>query len=319
VAGCASRPATPPPKATVKLSSVARLMVLGPVYIAVEEGYFAEQGIEIEFVTVPSTAEAIPQLMQGNIDVSHMSTYPGFPNAIARGASLRVVASAASARPPTMDCYVEAIVVRKALVDSGEVTKAADLKGKRLATAQLNSYGYFTALQGTGLQSDDIRWVTMTSGEVPAALKAGLVDAWASFEPLISVLKDTGVAVPVVSMHPWLQDGSLIAYGPNLLQKDPELGKRFMIAYIKGARQFSQGKTPRNVEIMAKQLKQDAKAVENQCWPQQDLNGDFKLDNFNAAQKWFFEQGLQDRVVAEKELADRSFIENAVKVLGKAK
>jgi NitT/TauT family transport system substrate-binding protein len=47
-------------------------------------------------------------------------------------------------------------------------------------------------------------------------------------------------------------DYAFVRYGPSILEKDPEAGRRFMVAYLKGVHQYNQGKTVRNLEIMAK-------------------------------------------------------------------
>ena len=39
-------------------------------------------------------------------------------------------------------------------------------------------------------------------------------------------------------------------YGPAFLDKDPELGRRFMVAYLQGVKQYNEGKTERNLEIL---------------------------------------------------------------------
>ena len=59
---------------------------------------------------------------------------------------------------------------------------------------------------------------------------------------------------------------SVIVYGKRLLEDDPDLGRRFMRAYVRGARRFSEGKTDRNVEIMAKRMKLPPEVIREACW-----------------------------------------------------
>ena len=64
---------------------VAPFLGYAPFFIAMEEGYFAEQGLEIEFVKMGGTIEAIPALAQGKLDVLSGDISIGILNAIARG------------------------------------------------------------------------------------------------------------------------------------------------------------------------------------------------------------------------------------------
>ena len=59
-----------------------------PYYIAIEEGYFAEQGIEVEVVSMTGTEEVMPALSSGQVDVASGLISAGMLNAIARGADV---------------------------------------------------------------------------------------------------------------------------------------------------------------------------------------------------------------------------------------
>ena len=62
---------------------------------------------------------------------------------------------------------------------------------------------------------------------------------------------DSGSAVVLVPGKDFLPDWPLpVYYGPAILDKDPELGKRFMVGYLKGVKQYNEGKTERNLAIL---------------------------------------------------------------------
>ncbi|MFC2023722.1 ABC transporter substrate-binding protein, partial [Chloroflexota bacterium] len=56
-----------------------------PFFIAEEEGFFADQGLEIEFVPFKRSSEAIVPLVQGELDVLAGTLSFGLLNAMARG------------------------------------------------------------------------------------------------------------------------------------------------------------------------------------------------------------------------------------------
>src|SRR5690606_21092852 len=86
------------------------------------------------------------------------------------------------------------------------------------------------------------------------AVKNHAVDLISVGDPWVTRLLDTdlvGVWQPAQAIAPHLQFGVLL-YGRNMLEGDPEIGVRFMTAYLRGVRQYNAGKTERNIEIMTK-------------------------------------------------------------------
>ena len=98
-----------------------------PVFIAMDEGYFARFGIKVEFVVFSTGAEAIPALVEGKLDIGAGNLSAAFFNALARGIPVRVTAD--KGRSGRGD-RTNAIMVRKDLADSGQIKSVADLRGK---------------------------------------------------------------------------------------------------------------------------------------------------------------------------------------------
>src|SRR5688572_21402644 len=63
-----------------------------PVLIAYADSFFAEEGLDVEFIKVANSTEAIPALLNGDVDVYPASANPGLFNAMARGMAVRMVA-----------------------------------------------------------------------------------------------------------------------------------------------------------------------------------------------------------------------------------
>ena len=53
---------------TLKMVVLPRLS-WAPFYIAQAEGFFAEQGLEVEFIQMERSADAVPLVAQGEVDV----------------------------------------------------------------------------------------------------------------------------------------------------------------------------------------------------------------------------------------------------------
>ena len=136
--------------------------------------------------------------------------------------------------------------------------------------------------------------------------------------PHIQQLNDLGYAVTLESdskLMPGFQL-SYIIFGPSLLDDNRELGNRFMIAYLQGLRQYAQGKTERNLEIIEKYIGLDKETLLNMCWSPAYRDGHIIVEDILTYQDWLYESGLVDEKVAGEQLVDTSFIDYANKELG---
>ena len=134
------------------------------------------------------------------------------------------------------------------------------------------------------------------------------------------MLQQRGIAklwMSVQQIAPGFHHG-LIAYGPNLLVKDQDSGRRFMTAYLKGLRRFNVGKTPRNVEILARHTSLDPALIKDSCWSVYDPDGAVNIDSLLAFQKWALANGLVDHELPADALWDPSFARSAADALAAA-
>ena len=127
-----------------------------PFFIAQEEGFFREFGIDLEFVTFNKSSEALALLIAGKLDVFAGPLTTGLLNVIGKEENIKAVADRGHTQPG--DCTYQAIVVRKDLYDSGKVTKAADLKGQTVASNPSGPDAYLlsTYLAQAGLTMNDV-------------------------------------------------------------------------------------------------------------------------------------------------------------------
>lgn len=79
-----------PVMTTIKIAFIP-LVSNGPLFIAKEEGYFAQEGINVEFEKFQSVAASLPALINGDIAVTGGPLMPGIINSVAKNASVRIV------------------------------------------------------------------------------------------------------------------------------------------------------------------------------------------------------------------------------------
>lgn len=308
--------AVPPTTAltTVKVSYVPTISY-GPLMIADAEGYFARQGIVVDFEKYPGDSAALPALINGDIAVSSATVKPSIINAIAKGAHIRIVADKGR-NVPGYPCNASGLVVRRDLYESGALTGISDLKGKRIMLPSGEDYTSAQILQRGNLTPHDIDVVVLDFPSAVVALQNGAIDAALLSEPYITQALDSKAAVMLLPTEVYSPDyPHPILYGTAFLDKNPELGKRFMVAYLEGARQYNLGKTERNIEILSNYTHLDRDLLQRTCWMPVAPDGYQPHKPFRDQIDWAYANGQITTKPDDDQIFDTSFIDYANGVL----
>jgi len=293
-----------------------------PFFIANDEGYFADQRLKIEFIRMSTSEAAIPALASGDLDILGQELRTSSLNAIARNMKIRFVAD--KGHIPSDSCLYYIFIARSTLVKTGELKTPAQLKGRRisLASGLGTSHGYFMEkmLNSAGLKFSDVEIVEVPAAVQSEAMQKGLIDIAVGGEPWATRFLESGHGVLWRTVQEFIPHSTydVVSYGPTLLQKNPEAGKRFMVAYLKAVRQYNQGKTERNLEIITKNTGFDRELLKRACWPPIRSDGKIEIKSVLDFQDWSIKKGLLDKPVTENQFWDPSFIEYANQVLGPA-
>src|SRR3954468_15027867 len=94
------------------------------IFVAMEQGYYREQGIELDTTQFDSAARMVPSLGTGQLDAGDGSHSAGLFNAVARDIRIKLVADSGSS-PPGQP--IVALMFRRGLVDSDQLRGPADL------------------------------------------------------------------------------------------------------------------------------------------------------------------------------------------------
>jgi NitT/TauT family transport system substrate-binding protein len=315
VAARAARPDSEP--YTVRVTTLPNLSH-APLFIAQEEGYFEEQGVDVEFVTFRRTATALPSLVRGDLDVFMSMIKPAYLSAMLRIGNVKLVAIRGALAPE--GCVGYAVMARKDLVENGALEGPGSLRNLRLGADRESATFYLmdTLLRSGGLTLDDVESVQLPYTLKVEAFRRDLVDVTNASEPWLTRVLEAGDAVvwiPSRDILPGFQFGFTM-FGPTLLEQNREAGRRFMTAYLRGVRQYNDsGKTARNVEIVAKHLRVEADLLEKACWSYHQGDGRLDFEAFRHYQAWAVGQGFIDRPLSESEMWDSSFTDHANRVL----
>jgi NitT/TauT family transport system substrate-binding protein len=238
-------------------------------------------------------------------------------NAIAQGEVIRIVANKGYFEPG--GCTYLGFSAQTELVNSGEISTIADLEGRSIATAVDEMAGFIlaTALAQESLTLSDVDIQNIPHhGRIPA-LEQGAVELVYVGEPDITRLEMAGTATIFVRGEQVLPNTvwGTILFGPTLLEENPEAGNRFMIAYLKAVRQYNEGKTERNLDILVSATELDRELLEAACWPPITDDGQIDIQSVLDFQSWANERGLLDNIVTEEQFWDSTFIDYANQVL----
>ncbi|HET6617049.1 MAG TPA: ABC transporter substrate-binding protein [Gemmatimonadota bacterium] len=279
-----------------------------PLYIAMEEGYFADEGLDVRIhLLAGHSATSLVLLEHGDIDVVTGSIFLGLFNAINEGSGIRIVAD--KGHFERGGCSPYALVVRSDL--AGKLRAPASVRGLRIDINPSLVEGYFVEswLEGSGLSLDDLDVRAMPLPARHDAMNRGLLDLSTTSEPWLSRLLADGhqVLVSAGQVIPGMQYG-LLLFGPELRVERREAGRRFIRAYLRGVQQYNRGKTPRNMEILGRALELDPAILKRACWPSMRNDGMMDTEPMQGFQKWGFDKGLVDRVLEPEEYWDPSLV-----------
>lgn len=290
-----------------------RYLAFAPHAIAVAEGYFRAQGLDVELVHMTTTADAMPALIRGDIDVGAGLMKVADFNAMARGAQLRIVAD--QGHDEFGPCVAAGLVARPGFPGAPGGELSGRLRGARTSATPL-SYGEFvleTFVNSAGLNLADLGLSRLPAASAAEAVSEGTIDFTYLAEPFLTVATRSGRATlwkPLREVVPRAQL-AVILFGPNLLTAHRDAGRRFLTAYLQGVRQYNLGKTPRNIEILSRETGHDAAVLRESCWTWIDRDGTIDVPSVLDFQRWAVRRGMLDAVVPPEGFWDPSFAKAA--------
>lgn len=310
---------------TVKVGVVHHVSDAG-IFIALEKGYFKEQAIEIDMPRFRSAGDMMAPLGTGELHVAGGGINPGLYNGIARGIQMIVVADKGSL-PPGRGYLI--IVVRKDLWDEKKVTSVKDLKGRPVATNAANSptiYQWAKALGPAGLTLADVDLKTIDWPLMIPALQNKAIDAAIISEPLASMAEERNVGLKMLTtdkVTPHMGIAAII-YSKDFAGKKPDLAKRWMTAYLKAVRFYNdalrEGGSKREevVETLIKNTTvKERRMYDRMVWAGLDPNGYVNKESLMDYQRFLQERGEIPKPVPVSQIVDDSYVEAALRVLGK--
>ncbi len=296
------------------------------IYVALDHGYFAAEGIDPDLQMFASSAEQVPLLATGKLDVGAGASNAAFYNAVAQGIKIPLVADKGQL---LKDFGYEALMLRKDLADSGAVKTPADLKGKTIAlvpplNASAAAVVVDKALKAGGLTDKDVNLTTLGFAEINAALTSKSIDVGFSVEPNITLAIRQNIAtrwLPGDEIAPGQQIGA-VAYSPQFAAKT-DLARAYMRAYIKGLRDYNDAfrkgiNKDDIIRILAKYTDVTDPSILSSMVPVgMNPDGYLNQDTMKSDLEWYRQVGTVTAPVDMSQVIDNSFCDFIVQQLGK--
>lgn len=227
-------PLNPPEKVVV---GYVAIMKFAPLYVAKERGIFEKYGLDVEVESVKSGTEIVAFLTEGKMDVGGIAIVASTWNSWAQGLNLQIIAPGGlepQTNSPTK------LLVRKDLVDNGQVTTIADLKGLVMATAggpgSGGEYLASKALQRGNLTIGDVQLQNLANADMPPAFENKTIDAGLLASPYADQAINDGFAVAIAEdLTPGAMTVAFVA-SEQFINERPEVAQRFVLSLMEAAR-----------------------------------------------------------------------------------
>lgn len=175
--------------------SVVPIIDLAPLHAAVKQGYFAQEGLEVDTSPVVGGAAGLPALAAGQVQIA-FSNIVSTALGASQGLGFRIVAPAAHAPDTAPDAT--AIVAAK-----GKGFKTGkDLEGKRVAVNNRSNVIWLYSrawVEKTGGDPNKVTYLEVPFPQMTDALKSGQIDAGVLVDPFLTA----GIESNVIELVGW--------------------------------------------------------------------------------------------------------------------
>lgn len=178
----AGSPATVDPPATDGSVEVTTLRVasmglfdIGALKLGIEQGFFADRGLELELSTVPDAPSGLAAVQSGQLDIVYTPIMATL-NALSQGVPVQIVGPASGPPPQPDASWGDGVYVSP---DSG-INSVADLEGKTVAIPARRANGEIAiadAMVNAGADPATVNWVVLDFASAFSSLQDGSVDA----------------------------------------------------------------------------------------------------------------------------------------------
>lgn len=214
-------------------ASVVPIIDTGALHAAIQQGFFAAEGLEVDITPISGGAAGLPALAAGQVQIAFSNIVSTVLGA-SQGLGFKIIAPAASA--PDVPPEGTAIVAAK-----GKGLKTGkDLEGKRVAVNNRANVIWLYSrawVEATGGNPDKVTYLEVPFPQMTDAIKSGQIDAGLLVDPFMSA----GIQAGTLELVGWpfhtVQKGMSISHyatTDKFLQSNPKAVSAFVRGLDKG-------------------------------------------------------------------------------------
>jgi NitT/TauT family transport system substrate-binding protein len=214
--------ASQPEKVKIGLIPIADV---APVFVGIKQGYFKEQGIELDTQFAAGGAAITPAVLAGDFDIGFSNTV-SLLIAASKGLPVQIVSQGVLGGPDESKPWADVLVPK----GSG-IKEPKDLEGKTIAANTLNNICEVTinaTLEEQGVDVSKLDYTEIPFPDMIGALEKGRVDAACVVEPFVSQGKAAGMkgidpfyarTAPNLTVATYFASKELIGSKPELIER----------------------------------------------------------------------------------------------------
>ncbi len=275
------------------------IFIFAPVIVGVEEGYFAEEGIELTLERLAGGADMLVQTAAGNFDIGAGGVGVALFNLVGQAQAddleipVELVAPLHFEKPPV----TTPLVVSKKRFDEGEITSVEDLRGLKVsinARGAATEYWLERALQSGGLTMADIDLQTVPFQDVAAALDNGGIDGAMLGEPFATLGEDQELVTVLTEDFVDGDQPTAVFWNREWAADNPELAEGFLRAYLKAVARLEDGgwEDDEVLSMIEEYTQVPLDVLKRAARPYHDKEGTLDIEGFQRQEAFFREQGL---------------------------
>ncbi|ONI87488.1 hypothetical protein ALI144C_08825 [Actinosynnema sp. ALI-1.44] len=232
-----------------------------PLHLAVDNGYFQAEGLEVRLTTGAKGSANVDNVVGGTLDFGLTSYPPAFMPQAKGVAEIRIVADAVQTTEDLILCVVP---------KNSTVRKPADLAGKKIAVSSKRGISELTLNSQFTMMSVDplkIQYVSMEIAAMPSAMERGDVAAAVIAEPHLTAATKAGM---VKLMDPFSGPTANFPWSGWIARKDFTDGNPNVVAAFKRALSKGVADTANRDkvgEVLTKHLRIDAATYQLMTMP----------------------------------------------------
>lgn len=300
----------------VTLNEVAHSIFYAPQYVAIENGYFEEEGIDLDLVTGFGADKVMTAVLSGEADIGFMGSESSIY--VYNGNSKDYIVNFAQLTQRAGNFLVAR--------EKAENFQWSDLKGKNVLGGRKGGmpqmvFEYILKKNNINPESDLSIDQSIDFGSTAAAFSGGQGDFTVEFEPSATALEEEKAGYVVASLG---VDSGYVPYTAysakkSYLEENPELIQSFTNALQKGM-DYVNSHTPEEIaKVIQPQFKETdldtittivTRYYEQDTWKD---NLVFEESSFDLLQDILSEAGELDEHTPYKKLVNTEFAKEAVK------